>query len=155
MPSRWPLSLRALAEIAVIGGERRADRAAGIARRRLHPDAVEDALAQQLAVGDAVQRHAAGQADVLGAGLLRTERARRSTISSVTAWTEAARSMCCWVSSSSGVARRPAEQRGERVVGHAQPGAIVEVALVEAEDAVFLEVDDVSRIMSCAYFGSP
>src|SRR6185437_5974755 len=64
------VELARLAEIAVVGRERRADRAAGIAGRGLHPDAVEDVLAQQLAVGDAVQRHAAGQADVLRTRLL-------------------------------------------------------------------------------------
>ena len=59
----------------VIGAERRADRAAGVAGRRLHPDALELAVAQHLAVGHAVERDAAGEAQVLRAGLGR-ERAR-------------------------------------------------------------------------------
>ena len=67
MPSIWPFSFAALADEAVIGGERRADRAAGIAGRRLDPDASNSFLAQHLAVGDAVQRDAAGEAEVLGA----------------------------------------------------------------------------------------
>ena len=72
-----------------------------------------------------------------------TDRASRTTISSVTAWTDAARSMCFWFSSSSGLRGGPPNSCGELLVRHAQAGAIVEVALVEAEGAVFLEVDDV------------
>ena len=43
------------------GKQRGAERAAGVAGRGLNPDVVERALAQQSAIGDAVQRHAAGQ----------------------------------------------------------------------------------------------
>ena len=50
--------------------ERGAEGTAVIARRRLHPHVLERAFAQQSPVGDAVQRHAAGHRDVLGAGLL-------------------------------------------------------------------------------------
>src|ERR1700724_955555 len=53
-----------LAGVHVIGGERRADRAAGVARRRLDPHALETAVAQNLAVADAIERDAAGQAEV-------------------------------------------------------------------------------------------
>ncbi len=68
--------LARLAEVHVVGGERRAERAAGVARRRLDPDALEGAVAQQLAVGDAVERDAAGEAEVLLAGLAARARAR-------------------------------------------------------------------------------
>ena len=100
-------------------------------------------LAQQLAVGDAVQRNATGQADVLGAGfllhrpgqpqhdLLRYRLDRGGEVHVLLG------------QELFGRAARPAEQRGELVVRHAQAGAIVEVGLVEAEGAVFLEVDDV------------
>jgi len=48
--------------------ERRADRAAGVAGSGLDPEAIEPSFAQQLAVGDAVERDAAGEAEVLLAG---------------------------------------------------------------------------------------
>ena len=72
MPSRRPCGCRAAWR--VYSGrrpERRAERAAGIAGRRLDPDVVERALAQQLAVGHAVQRDAAGQAEIARAGFAR------------------------------------------------------------------------------------
>ena len=142
MPSRWPLSLRALAEIAVIGGVGRADRAAGIAGRRLHPDAVEQVLAQQLAVGDAVQRHAAGQADVLRAGLL-AHRARQPDHDLLGDGLHRRREIHVMLGQKLlGLARLAAEQLAELLVRHAQAGAVVEVLLVEAEGAVLLEVDD-------------
>ncbi len=46
----------------VLDEQGRPKRPAGIARRGLNEDLVEDARAQQLAIGDAVERHAAGQA---------------------------------------------------------------------------------------------
>jgi len=48
--------------------KRRADRAAGVARRGLDPDIVELAVAQHLAIGDAVQRDAAREAEIARAG---------------------------------------------------------------------------------------
>ena len=81
----------------------RAQRAAGVAGRGLDPDVVERPLAEQPAVGHAVQRHAAGQDEVLLPGLrLRRARPIRSTTSSVTAWMLAARSMCRCSSGDSG-----------------------------------------------------
>src|ERR1700719_561955 len=59
--ARLPLEL-------VIGGERRADRATGVARRRLNPDVLELAVAQHLAVGDAIERHPAREAQIARAG---------------------------------------------------------------------------------------
>ena len=69
MPSSALPVSRGRAELQVIGGERRADRAAGIAGRRLDPDALEVAVAQHLAVGDAVERDAAGEAQISCSGL--------------------------------------------------------------------------------------
>ena len=45
--------------------QRRAQRTAGVAGRRLNPDVVERPFAQQPAVGHAVERHATGQHEVL------------------------------------------------------------------------------------------
>ena len=52
----------------VMHEQRRAERAARVARRRGNPDVVENFLAQQNAVGNAVQRHAAGEAEIFRAG---------------------------------------------------------------------------------------
>ena len=105
------VELARLAELHVIGGERGAERAAGVAGRRLDPDALELAVAQDLAVGDAVERDAAGQAQVLDAvGAATRSRVMRSMISSVTFCTEAARSMSRWVSGSLSCRARAAEQ---------------------------------------------
>ena len=102
------------------------------------------AVAQDLAVGDAVERHAARQAEILH---LRSRAARlrvsRSTTSSSTACIEAARSMCFCSSSDSGSRGGAAEQRVEALVRHRQPGAIVEIIEIEPERAVGLEVDEV------------
>src|SRR5258707_841928 len=51
------------------GSDTRSSRPPG-ARRRLNPDIVEDPLSQQHAVGDAVEGHAAGHAEVAFAGEL-------------------------------------------------------------------------------------
>ena len=113
MPSSWLVESARLALMQVVGGERRAERAAGVAGRRLDPDALEPAVAQHLAVGHAVERDAAGEAEVLAPVSVAIERVSRSTTSSVTAWIEAARSMWRCVEQFLRLARRPAEQRIE------------------------------------------
>ncbi len=52
------------------GRKGRSERPARITAGRLDPDVLEQAGAQQLAVGDAVQRHAAGHDQVFAAGQL-------------------------------------------------------------------------------------
>src|SRR6185503_4229535 len=59
-----------LAEIAMPERERYAERAAGVSRRGLDPEIVERPFAQDAPVGDAVERHAAGEAELGEAGLL-------------------------------------------------------------------------------------
>ena len=69
----------------MIDGQRRAHRPAGIAGSGLNPDSPESAVAQNFSVGDAVQRDAAGQAEVFERrSRRRSERVMRSTISSST-----------------------------------------------------------------------
>ena len=65
-----------------------------------------------------------------------------STISSVTAWIEAAMSMWKSSSSVSDVRAGPAEQRREALVRHGEAAHVVEVTLVEAEAAIVLQVDE-------------
>src|SRR5262249_61718672 len=49
---------------AVLAGTRRAERTASVAGRRLDPDTIEGAGAHELAIGYAVERHTAGEAEV-------------------------------------------------------------------------------------------
>src|SRR5262249_61871323 len=53
-----------MAEVLVVGRKRRADGPTSIARRRLDPNALEGAVAQHLSVSNAIERHAAGEAQV-------------------------------------------------------------------------------------------
>jgi len=63
------VDVAAPALVDVIGSERGAKRPAGVARGRLDPDALELPVAQDLAVRHAIERHSAGETQVLGAGL--------------------------------------------------------------------------------------
>ena len=87
------LGLRATFVI-VIGHKRGAERAAGIARGRLHPDLLEFAVAQDFAIGDTIERHAAGQAEIPLRIFRRQTASEGSITSSRAACTEAAMSMC-------------------------------------------------------------
>ena len=64
MPSSAPFARRALTKVLVVGGECCADCPPGITRRRLNPDALEGTVAQNLAVGDAIERDAAGKTQI-------------------------------------------------------------------------------------------
>ena len=96
-------------------------------------------------VGDAVERDAAGQAEVLQAGLgLRSVRASRSiNLLGDQLAPKRARSMSRCVSGTSGGRGGPPNSLSNLLVGHRQARAIVEVALIEAERAVGLEVDEI------------
>src|SRR5262245_56254702 len=56
--------------VKVYGRERRPDRSTGIAGRGLNPYVLKCTTAQDLAIGNTVERHAAGEAQVASAGLL-------------------------------------------------------------------------------------
>ena len=56
--------------VQVIGCKCGAERAAGVAGRGLDPDILKAAVAHDLAVGHAIERDPAGEAEVLRAGLL-------------------------------------------------------------------------------------
>ena len=150
MPSPSPTRARLALEL-VIGRKRRADRAAGIAGRRLNPDVVELAVAQHLAVGDAIQRHAAGKAQIARAGLGR-EAARQPQHGLLEHRLDRGRDI--HVERRQQLVRRAhrlAEQLGEPLVGHGQPGAIVEIGHVEPERAVRLEIDQIVENELCVF----
>ena len=79
-------------EVDPVGVERGAQRAAGIARRRRHEDAIEPRLGEQPRVRDAVQRHTAAEAQVAQSRLLPQRLGDVDSMSSRTRWTLAAQS---------------------------------------------------------------
>ena len=125
-----------------LASERGAERAAGVARRGLQPDLVEDFLAQQLAVRHAVERDAAREAQVAFAGFAR--HAARELDDHFFGDDLNARGQIHFALRQGrlGLARRAAEQLVELRIGHAQSGAVVEVVHVETERAVVLHVDE-------------
>ena len=58
-----------VAEVDAVGIERRAQRAAGVAGRGRHEHPLEAGLGEDPRVGDAVERHAAAEAQIRQAGL--------------------------------------------------------------------------------------
>ena len=140
----------------VIGGERRPERAAGVAGRRLDPDPLEGAVAQDLAVGDAVERDAAGQAEIASA------RSRARAPGPAAARPPRSppgsrpRGPCgAGVSSSSGLRGGPPNSSSNLPFVMRQAGAVVEVR----PDRAGMMPSSLRSIrwsrISCAYFGSP
>ena len=126
----------------MIGGECRAQRAAGIAGRRLDPDALELSLAQDLAIGDAVERDASGETEVRHAGF-GSERAGETQDNLLGDRLDRSGDVHLALADRVfAAARLAAEQLVKPIVGHPQSGAIIEVALIDAECAVGLEVDE-------------
>ena len=123
------------------GGVGGAERAARVAGRRLHPQVAKGAVAQHLAVGHAVERHAAGHAQV-GNGVFGRQRPGHAQHRLLGHRLDRGGQVHVELLERLlvGAARRPAEQLGEAAVGHGQPGGVVEIALVEPVGAVRLEV---------------
>ena len=69
MPSKTFGDRARLSRVQIIGRERRSQGAAGVAGGRLNPDIPKRAVAQDLAVGDAIKRNAAGKAEIFHAGI--------------------------------------------------------------------------------------
>ena len=127
----------------VMRGERGAQRSAGIARRGLNPDVLEMAVAQHLAVGHAVQRDAAGQAEIRHAGFGR-ERSREPKDHFFERRLDGCRDVHVLLRQRFGrLARRQAEQAMKARVGHRQAGAVIEIIQIQMEGAVGLHVDQV------------
>ena len=118
-------------------------RAAGIARRRLDPEALERTLAQDPAVPHAVERDPTREAELLHAGEP-VRRARHAQHRHLADFLNRTRDV--EVALDQVGLRHPrwrAEQLVERPVGHGETAEVVEVLLVQAERAVFTDVDHV------------
>ena len=102
----------------VIGGQRGAQGAAGIARRRLDPDpSRRRRRASTLPLATQLSATPPAQAQILRnrRSPPRATRVRRSTISSVTAWIEAARSISRWLNPRVRVGRGGAPNRASKL----------------------------------------
>ena len=123
--------------------QRHAERAARVSRRRLDPHVVEGPLAQHPSVPDAVQRHAAGEAEVAHPRL-RVHVARRPQHRLLGDRLNGRRDVHLPLRDRRlGLPRRPAEERVELVRRHPQPLAVLEVRHVQAERSVRLQIDQV------------
>ena len=134
-----------LPQMAVPGRQRRAQGTARVARGGLDPELLEMPVAQYLAVGDAIQRDAASQAQIglasvgrQGAGqaqhgFLQHRLDRRGQIHVVLGQQLV------------GLARWATEQRVKPGAGHFQTGAIVKILLVQAKAAIGFEVDQMVK----------
>ena len=101
------------------------------------------AVAQDLAIGDAVERHASGEAQIAGAGL-GSNSARQTQYDFLGDRLHRGREVHLALGQwRFGCARRAAEQRLETRIGHRQAGAIIEIALVEPKAAIRLHIDQV------------
>ncbi len=125
----------------MVGGERGAERTAGVAGGRLDPDLLELAVTQDLAIRNAVQRDTAGQAEILGAGLL-GERRRQAQHDLLGDLLHRRRQVHLALPHRLlRSPRRLPEQLVELRVGHGQAGTIIEVFLIDPKRPVRLDVD--------------
>jgi hypothetical protein len=121
-------------------GEGGTERPAGIARRRLDPDVLEYLLFQDLAVGDAIQGHAARQAKVVGVDLLSGEADDLFHDLFQHDLDGRGQIHVDLAQFGLGLAARGVEKLGEFPAGHGQSGMKIEVLQVQAERAVFLDI---------------
>ena len=133
-----------LLEVLMPGHQSGAQGRAGVAGGGLDPDPLEDPFPQQLAVGHAVEGHAAGEAEVGGTGVLvqaagqlehdllgdHLDRGGQIHME----LTEL-RFPLPW---------RPAEQLVELAAGHPEAAVKLEVAQIQPEGAIGLDVDQVA-----------
>ena len=123
--------------------ERHAQRAAGVAGRRLHPHLLERPLAQDAAVADAVERDAAGQAQVAHPGLAVRERGHLQHHLFGDVLNRARQVHLALRQLALGLARRPADQPLERAAGHRQPVRVREVLHVHPQAAIVADLEEV------------
>ena len=115
-----------------------AEGATGIAGGGLNPDVVEDSLAQDAAVGDAVQGDAAGEAKIFEAGFAAgvAGDAKHDLFGHVL--DGAGEVHVALGEGGFGVAGRAAEEAVEAAIGHGEADAVIEIGHVEPEGAVCL-----------------
>jgi hypothetical protein len=122
--------------------ERRADRTACIAGSRLHPDVLEGAVLQHLAIGNAIERDASRETECAQSMLAR-QRASQPQHHllghGLDRGGDVHVELCQQVLAR--IPSRRSKQRVEALVRHGQSGTIVEIAEVQPECPVVLDVD--------------
>ena len=125
-------------QVLVPDRERRPQRSARVARRRLNPDSLERSFTQNAAIPDTVECHAAGQAQILFTGLavnvIRHAQHRQlndflNRPRQIHVTLRELRFRFAWW---------PVEQTIERGAGHGQALAVIEILHVEPERSVFV-----------------
>ena len=122
-------------------GERRAEGSAGVTRRGLDPEVLEDPLPQQHAVGHAVQGDAPGHAQVALAGDLPGVAGELEDDLLGDVLDRLREVHLALGDRRLGAAGRTPEQRRELAVGHLQAVEVAEVVHVHPERAVLPDVD--------------
>src|SRR5262249_6884961 len=130
------------AAIAVPEAERDAERAARVACRRLDPDLIEDALAQDAAVADAIERDAACQTEIAQSGLALREARHLDHHLFGDLLNRARQVHFALRQLRLGGARRSAKQLRELLPGHRQGVWIGEVLHVHPQAAVVTDLDE-------------
>src|ERR1700759_3992899 len=111
-------------------GQRCTERPAGIARSRLDPQLLELTVAQDLAVGYAIERDPARETKISRARLV-GDAAREPRNNLFGHGLHRGREIHFSLRKRFvGVTRRPTEQIVKTVVGHPEPGAVIEIPLV-------------------------
>ena len=119
-------------------GQRRAQRAAGIARGRLNPNLLKNFFAQNEAVRHAIERHAARQAEIFRAGHF-ARMARQQQHDFFRHHLNRARHVHVpLLDFFLRPARRPAEKRVKLLIGHRRAAQEIEVIQIQPERTVGL-----------------
>ena len=106
---------------------------ASVTGRRLYPDLIEGPRLEQLAVCDAVQGYAAGEAEVALPAFLRDSSCQPEHDLLGDALDARCKVHVLLAETTLRTSRWPAEQRMEATVRHAQAGAVVEIVQVDPE----------------------
>ena len=122
--------------------ERRPDRAAGVAGRRLNPDRLVRAFAKNAAVADAVQGDAARETQVVRAGLRMKGRRQPQHHFFGDVLDRPGQIHLPLRQLRLGLPRRAAEDSVESTIRHRQPGGIVEELHVHPERPVRFEIEE-------------
>ena len=132
-------------EMLMVGSERRAEGAAGIPRRWLNPDALKGPIAQYFPISHAIEGDAAGKAEIVDCISLR-QRARDAQHDFLSDLLHRGGEIHITLRERGiRIARRSTKEVVKLPRRHGQSGRIVEVALVEPEGAVVLNVDQVVK----------
>src|SRR5579875_882972 len=134
--------------VDVPSGECGAERAAGVARGRLHPDIAENLLSQELAVGDAVERDAARKTEIFDIQFA-PGGTREPAYDFFGHLLDRRRKVHLTLGQRGfRLTRRAAEKIMKFRPSHGQTGCIVKIVYVEPESAVGLQVQQMVEYLA-------